>query len=322
MSKIKEDNSKRYNQYSRHLQEIFNCKVYKITIDAGFSCPNRDGTISKNGCIFCDTSGSFSQAHSNLLSIEKQLETSITRLKNRFKAEKFISYFQAFTNTYAPVEKLKVLYDSALSHPDVVGLSIGTRPDCIDDEKLDLISSYQKDYYVWIEYGLQSIHNKTLNYINRGHSFEDFVRAVELTKKRAIKTCAHVIIGLPGETKQDMLETAKVLAAMGIDGVKIHLLCVLEGTELENLYKNGDFQVLSSEKYVETVCDFLEMLPPSTTIHRIAGNGLKKLLIAPKWLDEKFKTLNMIDKELEKRNSYQGKCLTRIANTDLQSMYD
>jgi len=307
MKQEKKTDIKRYNQYSRHLQELFNCKVYKVTIDAGFNCPNRDGVISENGCIFCDTGGSFSQAHSNVLTVEKQLEASIARLKDRFKAEKFISYFQAFSNTYAPVETLKNLYDRALSHPEVVGISIGTRPDCVDKEKLDLIGSYQKNHLTWIEYGLQSVHNKTLDLINRGHSFEDFKRAAEMSQKRDIKVCAHIIIGLPGETKQDMLETAKVLANMNIDGVKIHLLCVLKDTELEKMYNKDEINLLSAEEYVDTVCDFLEFLPASTTIHRIAGNGLKKLLVAPAWLNEKFKVLNMIDRELERRGSYQGK---------------
>lgn len=307
MNKIKESQFKRYNQYSRYLLDIFGYKVYKVTIDAGFSCPNRDGLISKNGCIFCDTGGSFSQAHSSYLPVEKQMKESIKRLKNRFKAEKFISYFQAYTNTYAPVKLLKELYDRALSHPDVVGISIGTRPDCVDDKKLDLISSYQKDKMVWIEYGLQSVHDKTLEFINRGHDFKDFADAVNKTQKRGIKICAHVIIGLPGETKEDILQTAKTLAGMNIDGVKIHLLCVLQNTELENIYNQGKIRIFSMEEYVETVCDFLEILPPDTTIHRIAGNGLKKLLIAPQWLSEKFKVLNMIDKELERRDSFQGK---------------
>ncbi len=299
-------NLKRYNQYSRHLQDIFNCKVYKITLDAGFSCPNRDGTISDRGCVFCDTGGSFSQAHSSSLPIEEQLQEGIIQLKKRFKAEKFISYFQAYTNTYAPVEKLKDLYDRGVSHPDVVGLSIGTRPDCVDEEKLDLIASYKDDYLVWVEYGLQSIHNKTLEAINRGHSFEDFIKAVEMTKKRGINICAHVIIGLPGESREDILETAKKLAEIGVDGVKIHLLCVLKNTELENQYNKGLINLLSMKEYLETVCDFLELLPPTVSIHRLTGNGLKRLLVAPKWLDEKFKVLNMIDRELERRDSRQG----------------
>lgn len=300
---------KRYRQYSRHLKELFGQKVYKVTLDAGFSCPNRDGKISTGGCIYCEDGGSFSQAHSGELSITEQLNTSIKRLKDRFGAEKFISYFQAYSNTYAPVEKLKSLYDEAIAHQKVVGLSIGTRPDCIDEDKIKLINSYGEDYHVWIEYGLQSIHDKTLKRINRGHSAEDFLTAYDLTRRfgEKIKICTHVIIGLPDETRQDMLETAKTLANLKVDGIKIHLLCALKGTELENMYNRGEFTPLSTEDYVDTVCDFLEILPPETIIHRLAGNGLKKILVAPKWLPEKFKVLNLIDRELERRGTYQGK---------------
>ena len=309
------DTTKRYNQYSQHLKELFNCKVYKVTIDAGFSCPNRDGAISTGGCIFCEDGGSFSQAHSGQLSIDEQLDTSIKKLKDRFGAKKFISYFQAYSNTYAPVEKLKSLYDEAVSHPEVVGLSIGTRPDCVDEEKIRLMNSYTENHHVWVEYGLQSIHNKTLKLINRGHSSEDFIKAYELTRKfgKDIKICVHVILGLPGETRQEMLETAKVLADLGIDGIKIHLLCALKDTELEKMYNRGEFNPLSAEDYVDTVCDYLEILPKETVIHRLAGNGLKKILVAPKWLPEKFKVLNLIDRELERRGTFQGsKFIERI----------
>ncbi len=298
---------KKYNQYSQHLKELFNCKVYKITLDAGFNCPNRDGTISTGGCIFCDTGGSFSQAHSNLLSIDKQIEESKKRLKKRFKAEKFIAYFQAFTNTYASVDKLKNIYDEALTDPDVIGLSIGTRPDCVDEEKINLISSYAKDNYVWLEYGLQSAHNKTLDIINRGHAVEDFIKAVKITQNKNINICTHVILGLPGETKKEMLETARLLADIGIDGIKIHLLCALKGTKLEKMYHNNEFKPLEINEYVDIVCDYIEILPPNVTMHRLAGNGLNEILVAPEWLPEKFKVLNMIDKELEARNSFQGK---------------
>ncbi len=297
---------KKYNQYSQHLQDKFGCKVYKITLDAGFDCPNRDGRISSGGCIFCEEGGSFSRAHCNSLSIQQQVETGVEKLKSRFKAQKFISYFQAYSNTYAPVERLKNIYDEALLHKDVIGLSIGTRPDCVDIEKINLISSYTNSHYVWVEYGLQTIHNKTLNHINRGHSYEDFLHAVNLTKNKGINICAHVIIGLPGESRKDILETAKALADLGINGVKIHLLCVLKNTKLEKMYLNNEFQLLSSEEYIDTVCDFLELLPPEVTIHRLAGNGLKRILVAPNWLCEKFKLLNAIDQELDKRSSFQG----------------
>lgn len=301
-------NIKRYKQYSAQLKEIFGCKVYKVTLDAGFTCPNRDGTISTGGCIFCEDGGSFSQAHSSELSISEQLTTGIKQLKERFGAQKFISYFQAYSNTYAPVEKLKTLYDEAVSNPEVVGLSIGTRPDCVNEEKIELINSYAGNHEVWIEYGLQSIHNKTLNFINRGHSAEDFLQTYNLTKKYGedTKICVHVILGLPNETKKDMLETAKVLGELKPDGVKIHMLCVLKNTELEKIYNDGKLKLFSAEEYVETVCDFIELLPPDTAIHRLAGNGLNKILVEPAWLAEKFKILNYIDKEFEKRRTFQG----------------
>lgn len=300
------ETDKRYNQYSAHLKNKFGVKVYKVTLDAGFSCPNRDGLISDTGCIFCDESGSFSQAHSNLLSIEEQLKTGIETLSKRFKAKKFMSYFQAYSNTYKPVDELEKIYTSALNHPDVVGLSIGTRPDCIDREKLKLISEFKDDYYTWIEYGLQSIHDKTLKLINRGHDFECFLKAYELTKKYGINVCAHVILGLPGETREDMLQTSQKLAELKVDGVKIHMLCALKGTELSQMYEAGKISLLSEDDYIQTVCDFLEILPCETTIHRLAGNGLKKNLIAPRWLGKKLDCLNKIDRELEKRNSWQG----------------
>ncbi len=296
---------KRYNQYSAHLKNKFGAKVYKITLDAGFSCPNRDGTISKGGCIFCDDGGSFSQAHSNQLSIEEQVLTGIDTLSKRFKAEKYMSYFQAYSNTYKPVKELEKIYNSALNHKDIVGISIGTRPDCVDNEKLDLIASYKDDYYTWIEYGLQSIHNKTLKKINRGHDFNCFLKAYEQTKNRGINVCVHVIFGL-WETHEEIMQTARKLAELGVDGVKIHMLCALNDTKLAKIYEAGEIDFMSEDEYVNTVCDFLEYLPEKTTIHRLAGNGLKKNLIAPKWLGAKLDCLNKIDREFIKRNSYQG----------------
>ena len=227
---------------------------------------NRDGTISTGGCIFCDGSGSFSQAHSNLLSIEEQVKTGAETLSKRFKAEKFMAYFQAYTNTYKPVNELEKIYKASLTHPDIVGLSIGTRPDCVDNDKLKLISDISKDYYTWIEYGLQSIHDKTLKKINRGETFEE----------------------------------------LEIDGVKIHMLCALENTKLAKMYENKEIDFMAEDEYIQTVCDFLEYLPPKTTIHRLAGNGLKKELIAPRWIGKKLDCLNKIDKELLRRNSHQG----------------
>ena len=296
---------KLYNQFSAHLKQKFGVKVYKITLDAGFSCPNRDGTISTGGCIFCDEGGSFSQAHSNLLSIEEQVEAGIKNLSERFKAEKFMSYFQAYSNTYKQVKELERIYNSALNNEKIVGLSIGTRPDCVDDEKLDLIAGYKDDYYTWIEYGLQSIHDKTLRRINRGHDFDCFKRAYDKTKERGINVCVHVIFGL-WETHDEIMETARKLAELKVDGVKIHMLCALEHTKLAKIYEEKAIDFMSEEEYIKTVCDFLEYLPPETTIHRLAGNGLKKNLIAPLWLGKKMDCLNRIDRELLNRKSYQG----------------
>ena len=296
---------KRYNQYSAYLKNKFGVKVYKITLDAGFSCPNRDGTISKGGCIFCDDGGSFSQAHSNLLSIEEQVQEGIKNLSERFKAQKFMSYFQAYSNTYKPVKELERIYNSSLSDTRVIGLSIGTRPDCVDDEKLSLIADYKNDYYTWIEYGLQSIHDKTLKKINRGHDFDCFLRAYEKTKEKGINVCVHVIFGL-WETHDEIMQTAQTLAKLKVDGVKIHMLCALDNTKLAELYNAGEINFMSEEEYIKTVCDFLEYLPPTTTIHRLAGNGLKKNLIAPRWLGKKMDCLNKIDRELTARKSFQG----------------
>ena len=296
---------KRYNQYSAHLKKKFGVKVYKITLDAGFSCPNRDGTISTGGCIFCDEGGSFSHEHTNLLQIEKQVEEGIKTLSKRFKAQKFMSYFQAYSNTYKPVSELEKIYNCALNHSDIVGLSIGTRPDCIDDEKIKLISSYKDDYYTWVEYGLQSIHDKTLKKINRGHNFDCFFKAYEKTKEAGINVCVHVIFGL-WETHDEIMQTAQKLAQLKVDGVKIHMLCALENTKLAQIYKEGGIDFMDENEYVKTVCDFLEYLPETTTIHRLAGNGLSTELIAPKWLGKKFDCLNKIDKEFINRNSYQG----------------
>ena len=304
---------KRYNAYSEHLKQKFGAKVYKITLDAGFSCPNRDGTISNSGCIFCDDSGSFSQAHSNRLSVEEQVQVGIETLKNRFKAQKFMSYFQAFSNTYKPVSELENIYKASLTHPDIVGLSIGTRPDCVDLEKLDLINSIGKDYYTWIEYGLQSVHDKTLQKINRGHDYSCFLKAYENTRKFSnINICLHVILNL-FENYDEMMETAKTIAKLEPDGVKIHMLCALEGTKLAQLYQNGEIDFISQDEYVSLVCDFLEYLPSKTTIHRLAGNGLKSELIAPRWIGKKLDTMNKIDREFLKRDSRQGsKFLSKI----------
>jgi hypothetical protein len=272
-------------------------------VDAGFSCPNRDGTISSKGCVFCDETGSFANAHDNKMSIEEQIKTGIKNLSKRHKADKFLAYFQAFTNTYKPIDELKTIYDSAFCDKKVVGISIGTRPDCVDEEKLDLIASYP---YPQIEFGLQTIHNKTLKLINRGHTYETFEKAFGEAKKRDIKICVHVILGLMGENREMMLETAKKLAELKIDGIKIHALTLLKGSALEKEW-GEKIKLLDEETYANLVCDFLELLPPETAVHRLAGSGLRSVTMEPKWINHKFHTQNLIDRIFWERDSWQGK---------------
>lgn len=303
---------KRYYQFSEYLKNKFGTKVYKITLDAGFSCPNRDGTISSGGCIFCDDGGSFSRAHDSHLSVKSQVLTGIETLSTRFKAQKFMSYFQAYTNTYKPVDELKKIYDASLCHDDIVGLSIGTRPDCVDEAKLDLIASYTNKYETWIEYGLQSIHDNTLKFINRGHDYQTFLKAYKQTKERNIKVCTHVILGLPNETEKDMLQTIKALADLGVDGVKFHCLCIFPNTKLFEMYEQNQIKLLEEDEYINIACNCLELLPQTTTIHRLGGNGLQAIKVAPKWLNKKFEILNKIDAELERRNSFQGKGFSKL----------
>ena len=239
------------------------------------------------------------------MSIKEQLDFGAQYLTERFKAVKYMSYFQSFSNTYKPVEELKTIYDASLDHPDIVGISIGTRPDCVDEEKLDLIAGYKDKYETWIEYGLQSMHNKTLERINRGHDLDCFLKAYKLTKERGINTCVHVIFGL-WETHDEMMETIKLLAKLRVDGVKLHMICGLRGTEITQMYERGEFKFMDEMEYVNLCCDAIELLPPETTLHRIAGSGLKSTLVEPKWIGKKFECLNKIDAELIRRDSWQG----------------
>ncbi len=302
---------KRYNDLNSYLRNLFGCRVQKITIDAGLTCPNRDGSISRAGCIYCNTRGSGTGAHANGLTVTQQLSNGKKLLSKRYKAKKFIAYFQSFSNTYAPLQKLKGLYEEALAVDDIVGLSIGTRPDCVAEPVLDLLQNYVKHYLVWVEYGLQSARDATLAFINRGHDVQCFIDAVEKTKKRGIKICAHVILGLPHETRRDMLHTAETIATLGLDGVKIHLLYVVKGTRLETLYQQGAFKCLEQQAYVDLVCDFLEKIPFEIVVQRLTGDPHRSELAAPAWSLKKTETLNLIRKTLEERDSWQGKHLKR-----------
>jgi radical SAM protein (TIGR01212 family) len=298
---------KPYYDLNTYLRSIFGCRVQKISLDAGLTCPNRDGRVGTGGCIYCNTRGSGTGACSLGLTVTEQIERGKEFLRKRYKAQRFIAYFQSFSNTYAPYEKLKALYDEACAVEDIVGLSIGTRPDCIDESILTLVQGYAEDYLVWIEYGLQSIHDRTLAVINRGHDVACFRSAVEKTKGRGIKICAHVILGLPFEDKRDMLATAQAVSSMGIDGIKIHLLYVVKGTPMERLYRERKYRCLEQGEYAELVCDFLELLPSDMVIQRLTGDPHPDELVAPEWSLRKSETLSLIKKTMAGRGSWQGK---------------
>ncbi|WP_457552891.1 TIGR01212 family radical SAM protein [Desulfobacula sp.] len=298
---------KRYSDYNTYLRQLFGRRVQKISIDAGLSCPNRDGFLSSKGCIYCNSKGSGTGLFAKGVSIKDQVKAGKIGMIKKYKAKKFLAYFQSFTNTYTSCDHMRQMFDQALSCEGMVGMAIGTRPDCIDVQKLDLIASYTKEYLVWLEYGLQSAHDETLKAINRGHSVTDFFKALELTSGRGINMCAHVILGLPGEDKNMMLETARILADSLINGVKIHLLYVIKGTFLDGMWKKGDYIPMEQTDYVNRVCDFLELLPKRIIIQRITGDPHSTELQAPLWAGQYRETFNRIQTCLEQRNSFQGK---------------
>ncbi len=295
-----------YNKFSEYLKERFGCRVHKISVNAGFSCPNIDGVLSFKGCIYCNNYA-FSPSLKTNLTLEEQIIKGIEYGKKRFKAEKFIVYFQPYSNTYASVETLKEKYDVVKKFSDIIGISIGTRPDCIDEEKLKLIESYTEKYEVWIEYGLQSIHDKTLKIINRNHTYSDFLKAYQITKGRKIKICAHVIIGLPEENREEILATAIECGKLKLDGIKIHPIHVLKNTQLEKMYKEGKFQVMDMDEYINILIDFLSYLYPETVILRLTADCDWEYLVAPQWLIEKQKMLKLLEERMKEKNIYQGK---------------
>jgi radical SAM protein (TIGR01212 family) len=304
-------NTKRYYDLKSFWRNRFGCNVYKLPIDAGFTCPNRDGKVSVGGCIYCDGRGSRLRQAGPLPSVSEQIRRGKAYYRKHRNAGKFVVYFQTFTNTYGPVDKLKQLYDDALAEEDVIGLSVGTRPDCVPDDVISLLESYTKHFHIWLELGLQSIHDKTLQFINRGHSSATFLDAVQRASGGKIHICTHIIIGLPGESREDNLETARVLATLPIHGIKIHLLLALKGTKMGDFYEQGKFPLLNKDSYVQTVCDILEILPLEMVIQRLTADGYGDIFLGPRWAINKMDVLNAIDRELDKRNSFQGSYYAR-----------
>lgn len=297
---------KRYRLFSAELKRQFGTRVHKISVDAGFGCPNRGGGRQGAGCLFCDPGGSGAVGLDGRLPVAAQVEAGKEVMRRKYKAGLFMAYFQPFSNTLAPVATLRRLYDEALAVDDVVGLAVGTRPDCLPDEVLDLLVDYHHRTCLWLEVGLQSSHDRTLRSLNRGHDLACFLDAYRRAKQRGLRVCVHVILGLPGEDRQAMLATADLLAELGVDGVKLHLLHVLRGTPLGDMYCRGEVDLFSMEEYVALVADLLERLPASTLIHRLTGDGPRDLLLAPLWSLNKWQVLNAIDVELERRDSRQG----------------
>lgn len=296
----------RYNDYAAYLKSKYGSRVYRIGLDAGFSCPNRDGTKGYGGCSFCGNNGSRSSYTNPKDSIKRQVSSRIEYLKKTKSASKFIAYFQAFTNTHANVDILKRAYDQVIVFDRIVGISIGTRPDAIDREKIGLIASYMDKYEVWIEFGLQSIHNRTLELMNRRHTFEDFLSALELSGEFGVPVCAHVILGLPGESRDDMIETARKISILKIGAVKIHLLHILKDSPIEKLYGAGKIDLLNQDEYAGLVCDFLENLSPDIIIQRVTGEGSRSNHVAPEWAMDKIGTINKIRDLLCRRGTRQG----------------
>ena len=290
-----------YYSLNQYLKDTFGQKVYKIAIDGGFTCPNRDGTLDTRGCIFCSGHGSGDFAEDAALSITEQIERGKLRLSKKMPegTGKYIAYFQAYTNTYAPVLRLKDLFTEAMNHPDIVALSVATRPDCLPDEVVDLLRSYNAQKPVWVELGLQTIHKKSAEYIRRGYELPVYDNAVKRLKDAGLTVITHVILGLPGETRQDILDTVAYVGNSGVDGIKLQLLHVLNGTDLAEEYRAGKFEVLSLEDYTELICECLAILPDTMVIHRMTGDGNKRDLIAPEWSKNKKRVLNTLLKRIK-----------------------
>nr|WP_297873811.1 TIGR01212 family radical SAM protein [uncultured Blautia sp.] len=304
---MKNWNGKPYYSFDYMLKERFAGKVYKVALNGGMTCPNRDGTLGNRGCIFCSAGGSGDFAGNRQDSITRQIDLQVEKLREKRHASSFIAYFQAYTNTYAPVEYLRSIYTEAISHPDIVAVSIGTRPDCLGNDVLDLLEELNRQKPVWVELGLQTIHEKTASYIRRGYPLSCFEEAVTNLRKRNLEVIVHTILGLPGETNEDILETIEYLNHRDIQGIKLQLLHVLKGTDLAADYLAGKFSVYSMEEYLNLVMECLEHLSPDIVVHRLTGDGPKDLLIAPGWSSAKKTVLNTLHHQCKINGVYQGK---------------
>ena len=300
------DKNKRYHTWNYYLRQKFGEKIFKVSLNAGFTCPNVDGTLGYGGCIYCSREGSGDFAGNPNDNLRKQFDEIKAMMLKKWPNAKYIGYFQAFTNTYAPLEVLKERYETVLGFEDVIGLSISTRPDCLPDDVVDYLAELNERTNLWVELGLQTIHDETSDIINRGHTYQDFLDGFKKLKDRNIKTVVHIINGLPGEDKEMMMQTAKAVADMGADGIKIHLLHIIKDTPLQDFLNNGQIVPMEQEEYINLVCDQLEILPEEMVIHRLTGDGKRDELLAPLWSLKKWEVLNRIDDEMKRRGTFQG----------------
>ena len=304
---MKKWNEKRYHSLNYFLRNKFGEKIYKISLDGGFTCPNRDGKVSKGGCTFCSARGSGDFAGSRILSITEQFEDRKKMMEKKWKDGKYIAYFQAYTNTYAPVEELTRKYEEALAQENVIALSIATRPDCLDEDVLDYLEELNKKIYLWVELGLQTVNDETGRNFNRGYDLEVFDKSLKDLQKRGIEVVVHTIFGLPGETKEDMLKTIDYVAHSGAQGIKFHLLHLMTGTKMVEQYESGELQLLSKEDYIDLICKGIAMIPEEMVVHRLTGDAPRQSLIGPMWSLKKWEVLNDIDKALVDNDIWQGK---------------
>lgn len=303
---MKSWNGKRYHSLNYFLRGKFGEKVFKISLDGGFSCPNRDGKVGYGGCIFCSERGSGDYAGNRNISIHNQFEDIKEMMKNKWKKGKYIAYFQAYTNTYAPIDILRERYYEALKEEGVVSIAIATRPDCLDDDVLDLLEEINKNYYLWIELGLQTSNDKIARRINRGYELSTFEEAIDKLKKRNIDFVVHTIFGLPEETREGMLKTVDYVAHTGAKGIKFHLLHLMKDTQLVDLYESGKLEFMSKEEYINLICESIQRIPSHMVVHRLTGDAPRSLLIEPTWSLKKWEILNAIDKSMEDNDYYQG----------------
>jgi radical SAM protein (TIGR01212 family) len=297
----------RYHSLGWFLRQKFGCRVWKVSVDAGFTCPNVDGAVGTGGCVFCNIRSFSPSRRLEIPSITGQIEEGVRRVRRKDGPERFLAYFQPASNTYAPVERLRAVYEEALSHPLVVGLTIGTRPDCVSDGVLDLAAELASRTWIVMEYGLQTIHEKSLAWLNRGHTYAAFQDAAQRTRRRGIPFGAHVILGLPGETRQDMLATARALAESGVHSVKLHNLYAVRDTLLAEWVRDGKVRLLERGEYADCVVDFLEALPPHCVVDRLSGEAPREYLVAPEWTADKGAVRADVEAEFARRNSWQGK---------------